>query len=308
MTRKNVLVFHSWGLGDTIMLTPALRLLAQKHKTEVLTTTALNATLLGAVSELQAVHLRRGTRRLLGFCLSHFGRYDALAGSAGISPIKLRLLALLLGAKYIAPPRLIRNEHRIMRNVRCLQPLIGSPETVPDTVLPPLSAAPPAAGLDPQRPTIGFSVGSKLSQAYKRWGVENFIAVARAFPEANALFFVGPEEQEEKAVLVRENMTIVESPLMQSMARIAQLDLLVGNDNGLMHVGYAAGIKTLTVFGMTNPREIGGYGERNHTLTVGLECQPCLDSVRSGVCAERTCLRTLPQASVIGRIKEIMGW
>ena len=308
MKRKNVLLFHSWGLGDTIMLTPALSVLAQTHATEVLTTTALNKTLLGAVSELKAIHLHRGIWQLVRFCLSHFGRYDALAGSAGIRPVKVRLLALLLGAKYIAPPRPIRNEHRIMRNVRILQPLIGAPNTVPDALLPSLPALANADLLDPRRPSIGFSVGSKLSQAYKRWGVENFIAVARAFPEVNCLFFVGPEEQEEKRVLVREHMKIVEMPLMQSMACIAQLDLLVGNDNGLMHVGYAAGIKTFTLFGMTNSREIGGYGARNHAHIVGLECQPCLDSVRNGVCAELSCLRTLSQESVIARIKEIMGW
>ncbi len=290
------------------MLTPALQLLAAEHEVDVLTTTSINVTLIGAVAALHSIHLRKSAWEIALFCLLHYGRYDFLVGSAGISAAKLRWLARLLGADYIAAPPPRHNEHRIRTNVRAVEGLLARPHPIPSPLLPEMASGYPTACIDPKRINIGFSVGSKLMQSYKRWGIANFIALAGAFKEANTFFFVGPEEQEEKKALEAAGMRIVETSLHDTIACIRRLDLLIGNDNGLMHVGYAADIVTFTLFGMTNPKEIGGYGGKNHAVTAGLECQPCLDSAGNGVCRERPCLENLAPGRVAATIKSAMGW
>jgi hypothetical protein len=76
--------------------------------------------------------------------------------------------------------------------------------------------------------------------------------------------------------------------------------LLVTNDTGPMHAAAALGKPLVALFGPTEPRRTGPYGQLENVLRLDLPCSPCLKSAailrsRTNACApfpRRRCWRT----------------
>ncbi len=55
-------------------------------------------------------------------------------------------------------------------------------------------------------------------------------------------------------------------------------ELMVTNDTGPMHVAAALNKPVVALFGPTEPRRTGPYGQLDHTLQLALPCIPCLSA------------------------------
>ena len=73
-----------------------------------------------------------------------------------------------------------------------------------------------------------------------------------------------------------------------------RLDLLITGDSAPLHVASAAGIKTLALFGPTDPRRHLPPGSGVRALAKTLPCQPCY----SGLCKNPETLACLKRISV----------
>ena len=78
-------------------------------------------------------------------------------------------------------------------------------------------------------------------------------------------------------------------------------DLLVTNDTGPMHAAAALGKPLVALFGPTEPRRTGPYGQLENVLRLDLPCSPCLKSTCHFERPEE-CLRALPPALVLERV------
>ncbi|UCC96571.1 MAG: glycosyltransferase family 9 protein [Phycisphaerales bacterium] len=114
----------------------------------------------------------------------------------------------------------------------------------------------------------GFEPGSKLvaihpgsGGAGKCWCLENFLAIAAelASEGVEVAFLLGPAESDKLGnTAIREQMSRVGHCLSGlSLADVLRLlscvDGFVGNDSGITHLAAAMGVRTLAVFGPTNP-------------------------------------------------------
>lgn len=79
-------------------------------------------------------------------------------------------------------------------------------------------------------------------------------------------------------------------------ALLRQAALLVCVDSGPMHIAAAVGTPLVALFGATDPRRTGPYGEAT-ILRRELACSPCL-SRRCGIVETLRCLREIPAAEV----------
>ena len=52
--------------------------------------------------------------------------------------------------------------------------------------------------------------------------------------------------------------------------------LVISNDTGPMHIAAALRKPVLAIFGPTEPRRTGAYGQLDGALRVALPCAPCL--------------------------------
>ena len=80
-------------------------------------------------------------------------------------------------------------------------------------------------------------------------------------------------------------------------------DLLITNDTGPMHVAAALGKPMVALFGPTEPRRTGPYGNLQAVLRVELSCSPCL-SPRCTSVRPQECLRAISPEAVLARVRE----
>jgi len=65
--------------------------------------------------------------------------------------------------------------------------------------------------------------------------------------------------------------------LRELAALISECDLLVTNDSGPMHVGYAVGTPVVAIFGSTSPEHTGPIGKNDIAIKKNPECSPCFE-------------------------------
>jgi heptosyltransferase-2 len=94
---------------------------------------------------------------------------------------------------------------------------------------------------------------------------------------------------------------------------IAECDVLVSNDSGPMHIGYAVGTPLVALFGSTSPALTGPpdcffdgaeFGYAFRVLKEDIECSPCFErTCRFGHLA---CMDRISPEAVINAVKEII--
>jgi ADP-heptose:LPS heptosyltransferase len=80
-------------------------------------------------------------------------------------------------------------------------------------------------------------------------------------------------------------------------------DLMVTNDTGPMHVAAALGKPLLALFGPTEPRRTGPYGQLENVLRIELPCSPCLKDYCTYE-KPNECLNAISPAMVFERVRK----
>ena len=96
----------------------------------------------------------------------------------------------------------------------------------------------------------------------KNWPRERFYLLADMLQESgrSVAWCLGPAESEQSGL--RERDTIIHSETLVELAgQLATAQLYIGNDSGITHLSAALGVKTVVVFGATNPAVWAPMGE-----------------------------------------------
>ncbi len=153
----------------------------------------------------------------------------------------------------------------------------------------------------PARPVISAQVLRKWPEASgrwlvlqpgarwlnKRWPVEYFAELARQlaglYPEHRFAILGGTDDRPlgeiiassvpERCLDLTGRLSL---PEMVEWIRLSEL--MVTNDTGPMHVGAALGKRVVALFGPTEPRRTGPYGQVEHAVRLNLPCVPCMKS------------------------------
>lgn len=134
----------------------------------------------------------------------------------------------------------------------------------------------------------------------KRWPVANFGAAARelanAYPQLHFAVLGGKEDQRLGSELagglppgrVLDLTGKLTLPEMVEWVRLSRL--MISNDTGPMHVAAAVGTPVVALFGPTEPRRTGPYGQMENCVRLDLDCAPCMSDtcrrVRRNECLE----------------------
>ena len=130
-------------------------------------------------------------------------------------------------------------------------------------------------------PVIGVSPGAAFGGA-KRWLPERFAAAARAIAnERGATVAVfGSTAEQDICKLVAEQARAINlagaTSLRDYLDLTAACRLVLTNDSGAMHVAYASGVPSVTVFGPTRELHTGPVGPAAAIVREPVECAPCM--------------------------------
>ncbi len=122
-------------------------------------------------------------------------------------------------------------------------------------------------GIDLSKRLVVIQPGSGGQK--KCWHLENFLNITRALrgPEIEVLFLLGPAEVErlrpsEKVQIHGVTRCIAHLSLPQVVGLLSCADAFVGNDSGVTHLAAGMGLRTIVLFGPTDPAIYRPLGPR----------------------------------------------
>jgi len=145
----------------------------------------------------------------------------------------------------------------------------------------------------------------------KRWPAEHFASLVRQLAAAHAdlrFAILGTSDERPLGEIIARVdpcrcLDLTGQVSLPEMVEWIRLGLLVvSNDTGPMHVAAALGRPLVALFGPTEPRRTGPYGQIDHTLQLDLPCVPCLRH-RCAWQNPLECLQALPPAAVFQAVQ-----
>ncbi len=158
-------------------------------------------------------------------------------------------------------------------------------------------------------PWLILQPGARWSN--KRWPVEGFAELVRqaAVRRKDLRFAIlgGPEDRPLggtiASVAPERSLDLTGQLSLPEMVEWIRLGAaMVTNDTGPMHVAAALGKPVVGLFGPTEPRRTGPYGQLDHVLQAALPCAPCLKS-RCAHSRPLECLRLLSPGAVLAAVE-----
>jgi heptosyltransferase-2 len=147
----------------------------------------------------------------------------------------------------------------------------------------------------------------------KHWTAEGFAGVARGLVAMGFLpIFIGSKEEQwlNGAIHAKSPGSTDftgQTSLADAVALIRRAAVVVTNDSGLMHVAAALGRPAVSIFGPTNPVQVGPYGQPGSVVRLNLPCSPC-NYRRLAQCPNgHACMRDLTVETVMERIREALS-
>jgi heptosyltransferase II len=150
-------------------------------------------------------------------------------------------------------------------NVARIREWLAAHRRKPDTRL---VAIAPAAAYGPAKEWPAENFGALIDSIAERWNAECVLVGA---PAERAKC-----EQVARAAAQGAIVAAGETDIGELVALLSLADAFIGNDSGAMHLAGALGIKTVALFGSTNPYRTGPLGPRAWVVYHRLECSPCL--------------------------------
>lgn len=145
----------------------------------------------------------------------------------------------------------------------------------------------------------------------KRWPIEHFEAVIRELserrPEIGFAILGGANDADLGArlslIAPRQTVNLTgQTTLSEMIEWLRSSSVMLTNDTGPMHAAAAMRMPVVGLFGPTDPRRTGPYGQQADSLRVSLPCSPCLKP-RCSQPRPMECLYALTPATVVARIE-----
>lgn len=181
----------------------------------------------------------------------------------------------------------------------------------------------------PERPEISAKVQEKWRPAgerwialqpggrwlNKRWPAESFADLVRLVTKAHPEFRIAILGSRADAELGHKIAAASPSRCLDLTGQLSLpemvewlrfTELMVTNDTGPMHVAAALRKPVVALFGPTNPRRTGPYGQIENTIQLTLECIPCLKD-HCTYHKPLECLRGLSPMTVFARVQKALA-
>ncbi|WP_373000089.1 lipopolysaccharide heptosyltransferase II [Sulfurimonas sp.] len=161
--------------------------------------------------------------------------------------------------------------------------------------------------------TIGINAGATYGSA-KRWYPERFAEVAKEFADKfDIIIFGGPNEVEMADEIESslkdfgiENYRNLagKTNIEELCSHIAGCSLFITNDSGPMHVAAAYQVPTVAIFGPTRHKETSQWmNEKSRIIRHEMDCSPCMK--RECPLGHHDCMKTITSSEVVEAVREL---
>ena len=340
---RKILIIHTYGIGDLVMLTPALKLLRENYPRAVIDIFVgepiVGEVLLENKTVNEVLRFNPKKHNLLDklkfiYKLRKRG-YDLSIVSTGINPLKGGLFSFLAGAKqrlgeyvkskipfYTLQVKADGSKHKVYTNLNLLSALGIKTEKLPETFFEVnLEDIEFAKNFIRQlgaenKILVGFHPGAGENQQFKVWPKENFIKLGQkileSYKNSCVILFGGPREKELcleiKEKIGSDVFLATDLTLKQVASLIDNCKIFVASDSGLGHISSATNANVISIFGPTDYKRSVPFSQRVHLIKE--KCRyPYNDLINPNYDAKRThtCLSKITPEIVFQEFEKILG-
>jgi lipopolysaccharide heptosyltransferase II len=162
---------------------------------------------------------------------------------------------------------------------------------------------------------IGINVNASDVAVARRWPLENFAELVDMVIQkygARVLMFGAPDELPyvERAIAMMRKTPVNfagRTSLREMIALLDKADLFITNDSGPLHLAYAVGTSTISLFGPESPLRYGPIGNKHVALFKNLDCSPCINfkNLKRSEChQEARCMKEISVSEVLTLVEE----
>lgn len=315
---KKILVIRPGGIGDFILLLPAINALAENFPDAEIHVLCekRNSSIAQFSNRIKKVYLYDNPLELLRVFRN---KYDAVIDSEqwhALSAITAYLTAAPLRIGFDTNDRRKLFTHKIFYSqddyevysfLRLLTPVVQG-EIKFDENKP--FIAPAGAGKKDEK-TIAISPGASVIE--RRWNADRFAEVAKNFTgRGYRVFLLGSKADRPLAKKISDlepkSIDLAgKASLSETASIIAQSKVLLAADSALMHLAYAVGTNVVALFGSGIEKKWAPRGSRNIIINKNLACSPCTRFGYTPRCRRKIeCLNSITVQEVIAAIENIL--
>ncbi len=164
---------------------------------------------------------------------------------------------------------------------------------------------------------VSRMINGVLHQANpKQWPYEYWVNLAYLLKNNGyEIFLIGGQKEKKEldnaGIMIKEEGIvdgIGKCEIIESLGVLANSDLVIGCDTGIMHCAGALGISNLTLFGCTDWREYLPFGSKSEYIQSEMKCSPCFGTDKSVMCSYYyECMKTIKPNFVFEKALEILS-
>jgi len=333
---RKILIIRPGGIGDAVLLLPAINILKTKlpdSGIDILSERR-NAEIFSFSKEINRVYLYD---RGVGLFKCIRNRYDVVIDTEQwhrLSAVVAYLTGAAVRVGFDTNERARLFTHRIPYShddyevysfLHLMEPLINSSEFKVQGSRLTFDSDKPFLNMEGvsstelqssifnlQSPVVAIFPGASVAE--RRWGGDRFGKVARALrSKGYRIVILGSRADSRDAARIREyagdciDLT-GKTDLKGVAAVLKESKLLLTADSGLMHIAYAAGTATVSLFGSGIEEKWAPRGKNHTVLNEHLDCSPCTRFGYTPRCKRDVeCLSSLSVDAVIGAVEQILA-
>ncbi len=322
---SSILIIRPGGIGDAVLLVPAIIALKQKFP-------YAGIIVLAERRNAAAFAFCPGIDRILSYdipseLLSAIrGTYDLVIDSEQwhrLSAVVARLCRpkLLIGFATNERRRLFthaipysHDDFEANSFLHLLEPLgiAGSMLQPPFLSVPSAAQASAAALLAPLagKPFVVIFPGASIPE--RRWGAERYGRVAEALnDEGYPVVVVGGKDdkgQGDEIVAGGDGLNLAgRTSLVETAAVLARSSLLVSGDSGVLHLAVGLGVRSVSLFGPGRALKWAPRGEGHAVINRNLACSPCTTFGTTPPCPmDARCMAEITVEQVLHQVQALL--
>jgi len=158
---------------------------------------------------------------------------------------------------------------------------------------------------------IGFHASAHPSMPEKCWPYQNFVTLGRMLKKhtgaVTCLFGGGSDILSGSRGNDFDVNLVGKLDLRAAMRHIAEMDLFITNDSGLMHIAASLQVPVVSIFGPTDELKNSPVGQGHLVITQELDCRPCYKPWGTVQCTQDVqfrCMKDISPEAVISRMRE----
>ena len=148
-----------------------------------------------------------------------------------------------------------------------------------------------------------FIPGASKGNMLKRWGVKNFLELAKLLNKTVVLIG-GADDLDDCHMIAQENNTIVnlcgKTTLLELLEIFKNCSYIIGNDTGTLHLASATNVPTIQIAGPTNPLLVKPSTNNVISVQADIDCKNCYQKN----CSHHSCMKNITADYIYSIIKD----